>query len=195
MPRLFAGLEVPDLVRERLALLKGPLPGAKWIDPIDYHVTLRFAGDIDNRTADEFAGFLGDIELDAFEMRVTGLGTFGGRDPRTIHAELDGGPALDQLQRAIERAARSAGLPPDPKAFAPHVTLARLRGTPPEVVARFLGSRGRLVTAPIQVDRFVLFSSRPRQGGGPYVVEAAYPLRAAHEADWPPASGEAWTDR
>lgn len=195
MPRLFAGLEVPDLVRERLALVKGPLPGAKWIEPADYHVTLRFAGDIDNRTADEFAGFLGDIELPAFEIRVTGLGAFGGREPRTIHAELDGGPALDQLQRAIERAARSAGLPADPKGFSPHITLARLRGTAPEIVARFLGSRGRLTVAPIPVDRFVLFSSRPRQGGGPYVVEAAFDLKTHHDTDWPPASGDAWTDR
>lgn len=176
MPRLFVGLELPEDIRERLALVRGPLPGAKWVEPEALHITLRFAGDVDNRTADEFAGFLASIDGDPFELHITGLGAFGGNDPRTIHAEVSGGLALEHLQRACERAARSAGIPPEPKAFSPHVTLARLRHTPAEVVARFLGGRGRLRIAPFEVSRFVLYSSRPRQGGGPYVIEEAYPL-------------------
>lgn len=186
MPRLFVGLELPELLCLRLAAVKGPLPGARWIDPDDMHVTLRFAGDVDNRTADELAGFLANIDLDPFDVRVTGLGSFGGNDPRTIHADVDGGLALEHLQKAVERAARSSGLAPEARAFKPHITLARLKGTPPEVVARFLGSRGRFEPVAFRVDRFVLFSSRPRQGGGPYVVEEAFAL-GPYEGGWSPA--------
>lgn len=176
MPRLFVGLELPEMVRMRLGLVRGPLPGAKWIDPEDMHITLRFAGDIENRQADELVGFLDGIEMTPFQIMIREVGAFGGREPRSIHAGIEASPELDQLQRAVERACRSAGLAPEPRAFKPHVTLARLRGTKPDVVARFLGSRGSLAIGPLTVDQFALFSSKPHVGGGPYVVENVFPL-------------------
>ena len=54
MPRLFTAIEIPPSIRQRLALVRAPLSGAKWIEAENMHVTLRFAGDIDERTADEF---------------------------------------------------------------------------------------------------------------------------------------------
>ena len=53
MPRLFTGLEIPKALGETLSLLRGGLPGARWIDPENYHVTLRFIGDVDDDIADE----------------------------------------------------------------------------------------------------------------------------------------------
>ncbi|MEZ5856104.1 MAG: RNA 2',3'-cyclic phosphodiesterase [Hyphomicrobiaceae bacterium] len=177
MPRLFIGLELPESVRFRLSLVSGPMPGARWIEPDNMHVSLRFAGDVDNRVADELVGFLDDIEVPAFSLVVREIGAFGGREPRIIYAGVDGGPVLEQLQRATERACRSAGLPPETRTFRPHVTLARLKGTSPDIVARFLESRAHLKIEPFEVSRFVLFSSRPRVGGGPYVVENEFPLQ------------------
>ena len=55
MPRLFTALEIPASLRTRLSLMRAPLGGAKWVEPENMHITLRFAGDIDGRTADEFA--------------------------------------------------------------------------------------------------------------------------------------------
>jgi 2'-5' RNA ligase len=177
MPRLFVGLELPEAVRFRLSLVGGPLPGARWVEPESLHVTLRFAGDVDNRTADELVGFLDQVRSQPFEASVREVGAFGGREPKIIHAGVDGGPALFELQRACERAHRQAGLEPDTKAFKPHVTLARLKGTGADVVARFLGSRAGLSLEPFRVEQFVLYSSRPHVGGGPYVVENVFPLR------------------
>lgn len=182
MPRLFTGIEIPPELAQRLAKLRSPLPGAKWIEPENLHITLRFVGDIDNRIAGEFADFLSEIEVGVFELRVSGLGVFGGNDPRTLWAEVHGGPELETLARANERAARAAGLPPETRAFKAHVTLARLRHTRPDVVARFLQHNGGFRSEPFVVERFVLFSSRPQTGGGPYVVEDAYPLLGASPA-------------
>lgn len=176
MPRLFIGLDLPDVVRVRLGLVASPLPGARWIDPAEMHITLRFAGDIDNTVADDLVGFLDQVDVRPFDLTIRDLGAFGGREPRVIWAGVDGGAPLEALQRAVERAARSAGLAPETQAFKPHVTLARLRGTTPDQVARFLGSRSGLAVEPFRVDRFLLFSSRPRVGGGPYVVENEFPL-------------------
>ncbi len=176
MIRLFAGLEIPQAHRMRLAFLKGPLPGAKWVEPEDMHITLRFAGDIDNRAASEFAEFLAGIEIDPFEVRIAELGAFGGREPRVLWAGVDGGESLGQLQRATERAARSAGLAPETQSYKPHVTLARLRGASVHELARFMSARPLLDLPPFTVERFVLFSSKPKSGGGPYVIEEAYPV-------------------
>ena len=56
------------------------------------------------------------------------------------------------------------------------MTLARLRNSSPEEVALYLSARGNFATRPFKVGRFVLMSSRDSVGGGPYVLEAAYPL-------------------
>jgi RNA 2',3'-cyclic 3'-phosphodiesterase len=53
VPRLFTGLAVPPAIADALTLYQGGLPGARWIDPDDFHVTLRFIGDIDASTADD----------------------------------------------------------------------------------------------------------------------------------------------
>ena len=55
MPRLFTGLEIPAEIGQTLSNLRGGLPGARWIDPENYHVTLRFIGDIDGVAANEIA--------------------------------------------------------------------------------------------------------------------------------------------
>lgn len=174
MPRLFTGLEIPDHIIDRLAMLRGKLPGARWIDPDRYHITLRFAGDIDDLSARSFASALSEIDFNSFQLAFTGLGSFGGNKPRALWAGLKPSESLLRLQRAHERAARLAGLPAEPRNFAPHVTLARLRDTRPQALAEYLSYFGGFMTEPFTAERFVLFSSRSNQGGGPYVVEAGY---------------------
>ena len=64
----------------------------------------------------------------------------------------------------------------------PHVTLARLRDSSSRQVADYLAVRGPVRVSPFAVSRFVLFSSKASVGGGPYVVEAAYPLIPPRDA-------------
>jgi 2'-5' RNA ligase len=109
-------------------------------------------------------------------VTIRGVGSFGGREPRVLWAGVEAGPELATLYRAHERAARGAGLDPPEHDFRPHVTLARLRRAKPREVARFLGENGALAMEPFLVERCVLLSARPGSGGGPYAVEAAFPL-------------------
>jgi 2'-5' RNA ligase len=176
MPRLFTGIELPDETREALKRLRTPLPGARWIEPDNLHITLRFAGDVDNLVAREFVHALAAIDAPPFEVRVAGVGAFGGYSPRIVWAGVEAGPELEALARANERAARSAGLDPEKRAFKAHVTLARLQNGRADTIARFLERNGAFRAEPFYVDRFVLFSSRPLTGGGPYVVEEEFPL-------------------
>ena len=158
-----------------------PLAGARWVEPSDMHITLRFAGDIDNPTANEFHASLASIDEPAFTLRLSGFGAFGGQQPRTLWAGVEESPWLDGLARANERAARVAGLKQDKHGFKPHVTLARLRGTRPEAVARVLQDLGAYRSKPFAVESFGLYSSRPKVGGGPYVVEDRFALRGGSD--------------
>jgi len=176
MPRLFTAIELPEALREDLSALEAPLPGAHWTHEDNLHITLRFAGDVDNRMADEFAAELSSVDLDAFTLRISGVGAFGGHDPRIIYANVATSPQLEALARAHERAARNVGLAPETRTFKPHVTLARMRRGRGEAVARWLQRHARFASAPFAVTEFKLMSSRPKTGGGPYVEEAVYPL-------------------
>src|SRR5215467_7399174 len=178
MPRIFTGLELPATVAQSLAMLRGGLPGARWIDPENYHLTLRFIGDIDDNLAREIADMLNGVRRMSFELRLEGLASFGGRKPRAVVATAAPTPALLELQAEQERMMQRVGLEPEGRKYTPHVTLARLRDTSSREVADYLSTRQPFRTAPFQVGRFVLFSSRASVGGGPYVVEAAYPLKA-----------------
>ena len=178
MPRIFTGLEIPDSVRQSLSMLRGGLPGARWIDPENYHVTLRFVGDVDDGTAREVASLLGRVRRGPFELRFDELSSFGGRRPRAVIATLAQTQALMELQAEHERLMQRVGLEPEGRKYTPHVTLARLRDSSSRQVADYLATRALLAPMPFTASRFVLFSSRASTGGGPYVVEAAYPLAA-----------------
>ena len=176
MPRLFTGIELPDETVEALAAMRGGVFGARWMEPEDYHITLRFIGDVDLRTAEEVADFLAYMRRPASPIEFGGLDWFGGGKPRALVARIKPSAPLVDLHGAQERGLRRLGLAPETRNFTPHVTLARLRGVGPASVADYLSARGDLGAPAFEAKRFVLFSAREGTGGGPYVVEATYPL-------------------
>lgn len=177
MPRLFVALEIGHQASASMAMLRGGLTGAKWIDPENYHLTLRFLGDLECHTADEIADALYNIDQPQFSLGFSGLGAFGGKKPRSLFAAPDHHQTLFDLQSDIDRRCKRLGLGADKRKFTPHVTLARLRGTPPAAVANYISLRGGFGTPAHMVTRFVLLSSRDSVGGGPYVREESYSLR------------------
>ena len=178
MPRLFTGVEIPPDIGEALSMLRGGLPGARWITPDNYHLTLRFIGDVDDLIAQEVALMLGRVRRGAFELHLEGLTSFGGRRPRAVVANVAPAQALLEVQAEHERLMQRIGLEPEGRKYTPHVTLARLRDSSSLDVADYLSARGYFRTAAFPVSRFVLFSARESVGGGPYVIEAGYPLSA-----------------
>jgi 2'-5' RNA ligase len=107
---------------------------------------------------------------------LEGLTSFGGRRPRAVVANVAPAQALLDAQAEQERLMQRIGLEPEGRKYTPHVTLARLRDSSSLDVADYLSARGYFRTAAFAVSRFVLFSARESVGGGPYVVEAAYPF-------------------
>ena len=182
MPRLFTALEIPRDAALSLSLLRGGLPGARWIDVENYHLTLRFIGDVEGHVADEIANALDRVRRPSFSLALSGVGAFGSKKPHSIWAGVTASPDLAALQGEIERICQRIGVAADPRKFMPHVTLARLKNASPIDVAHYLSARGNFSTAPFRVGRFVLMSSRDSVGGGPYIVEEAWPLTGADAA-------------
>jgi 2'-5' RNA ligase len=176
MPRLFTALEIPRDAALSLSLLRGGLPGARWIDVENYHLTLRFIGDVEGHVADEVANALDRVRRPGFDLTLYGVGAFGSKKPHSVYAGVAPSPELNALQGEIDRICNRVGAPSDQRKFTPHVTLARLRNSGSMDIASYLSARGNFSTMPFRVSRFVLMSSRDSVGGGPYVVEEAWPL-------------------
>jgi 2'-5' RNA ligase len=183
MPRLFTGLEIPADIAADLDLMQGGVMGARWVERESFHLTLRFIGDIGDQLAAELVLLLDGVSSPGFSLQLKGVGAFGGAKPHSIHVGVADNPVLKRLQAAHERACQAAGLPPEQRKFTPHVTLARLKQASAGEVQRFIAAHNLYASRRFEVSRFVLFSSRPSRGGGPYAVEEVFDLRPSAKED------------
>ena len=176
MLRLFVGIEFPPELKLRLSLLATGMPGAKWVDPGNFHLTLRFIGEVSEDTAADIDETLLRIRGRPFTVQLAGTGVFGSDKPRTLWVGTERSPELARLRDKIEQGLIRTGLPPEPRKFAPHVTLARLHGTPFDKLGEFLAANARFRADPLRVDRFSLIASYPTKAGSVYEDQADYPL-------------------
>lgn len=175
--RLFAAIPVPEEVGAELVRLQKGVPGARWRPPENFHVTLRFFGDIDERLAEDLDAELANIRMAPFPVRLKGADWFGKADPRALWLGVDPPEPLVRLNERCERAARRAGLAPEPRKYQPHMTLAYLRESPVEKVNRFAQRMAAFRTEAWQVTHFSLYSSFVTRGDANiYRAEADYPL-------------------
>jgi RNA 2',3'-cyclic 3'-phosphodiesterase len=179
MPRLFTGLEIPHDIAFGLSFMQGGIPGARWIDPGYFHLTLRFIGDIESGLARDITEALSGLDVKPFRLALKGIGVFGGKQPHSLYAGVEESPELRRLQALHERLCQVLGLPPEGRKYAPHVTLARLKNPPDQALRHYVQIHNLYRSTAFEVEAFVLFNSRPLRGGGPYGIEESYPLGVA----------------
>jgi 2'-5' RNA ligase len=198
MIRLFVAVSFPDDVRRSLASLCAGVPGARWANPDQFHLTLRFIGEVDGRVARAVYEELAGITMPAFELSLFGVGTFGDRrKAHTLWAGVRPNPALYRLQEKVDNAVLRAGLPPDRRKFAPHVTLARLNNAPFDRIGAFLSHHALYAAPGFTCDRFTLYSSFLSSSGAIYTPEQVYRLDgglAEDSHDWMADEAEAWAE-
>lgn len=177
MHRLFVALRPPREMRETLIGLMAGVPGARWQDDDQLHVTLSFIGEVDRPEADDIAGALAAIDGPRPTIKLQGAGSFDHKGHvHSIWAGIAPDPGLKQLHDRVNRALLTAGARPEQRAFKPHITLARL-GREAGPVAPFLAGIAGLASAPVSLDAFLLFESRLGHNGASYEAVARYPLR------------------
>ena len=180
MTRLFVSLEIPEDVKEDIAQLYGDVPGARWIELDQIHLTLRFIGEVDGLGFQDVLGALSSVRAAPFSLVLRGVGHFPPRgEPRMLWAGVEKNEALHVLHGRIESALVRVGIEPERRRFVPHVSIARLHGTPSRAVGSFLARHGLFYTRPIAIDEFHLMSSKLTPKHAIHRSEATFPLDAA----------------
>lgn len=160
MLRLFTGIEIPEAIAARLALLQGGIPGARWMEQRNYHITLSFIGDVEELTADQVSFALPFVEAFPFVQKISGVGIFEeGNHPHVLWAGAEATPPLTNLKLQVDKALRLAGIDVEHRRYIPHVTLARLRDVERERLGHFIEAHKLLKVEPFEVTEFILYQS------------------------------------
>ncbi|MEI7711277.1 MAG: RNA 2',3'-cyclic phosphodiesterase [Rhodospirillales bacterium] len=176
--RLFAGIDLPWDLRHRIAALSvAGIQGARWVPPENYHLTLRFIGEVSPPVAEEIDLALATLRGKRLAVTLAGVGTFskGGR-ANTLYVGVDRNPRLEHLQNKIETALQRVGLEPERRRFQPHVTLARLDNAPEFKLVEFVQAHNLFRAEPFDVEHFTLFSSQLGKEQSVYTAEVEYGL-------------------
>jgi 2'-5' RNA ligase len=177
MPRLFVAIDLPERIKDDITATYIALPGARWTDEPQLHLTLRFIGEVPGDKADRIASALRQVSGPTFSLRVGKVGYFPPRrDPRILWAGLSKCEALLRLQARIERSLVSLGLESENRKFHAHITVARLDATPPSKVAVWVTQHSLFHTEPFAVSSFHLYSSVLRREGALHEKIASYLL-------------------
>ncbi len=180
MIRLFAGLEIPDAVKDQIQSLPKNLTGAFWKSGEKLHLTLRFIGNIEEPVADEVVRTLRDIRFPAFRLGLKELGYFAvGDNPHHLWTGVDDKKNVAALAEKIDAAVKKAGGGMNDKfKFMPHVTLAKLQGATLPGVLRYIEQNNLFKSDAWTAESFALFSSHARAygDGKNYRIEEQFPL-------------------
>lgn len=177
MHRLFVAIRPSPAMRAALLAVTPDIPGARWQDDAQLHLTLRFIGAVERPLAEDIAAALGRISAPSFDLVLGAPGRFDRRG-RLDSLWIGAGPMerLAALHRKIDRILIDLGLPPEGRAYRPHITLARfgrMAGDP----APFAFAVTPLTGLAAPVAHFDLFESRLGPDGADYDCIARYPLR------------------
>jgi 2'-5' RNA ligase len=183
--RLFVAIDLPESVTDALERLCTGVPGARWTDPQQYHLTLRFVGEVDGLVARDLDAGLAEISFEPFTLHLDGFGHFPPRGaPKVLWSGISPREPVDALRRAVDRAVLAAGVEPERRKFSPHVTVARFPGGAPlNRIQQFLAGHALYRSEPFRVDRFHLYSSQLHADGAIHTLEATYGVGDEDQGD------------
>lgn len=177
--RCFVAAELPEAVQRELGELQGRLRAGRmdlrWVSPSRMHLTLKFLGEVSEKTFDAVCGVLEDPLGVPSPIRVSlrGVGAFPSlHRARVLWVGLAGDLAL--LARAaltVEAKVEELGIPREARPFSPHLTIGRSRmpsGLPG--LEGLLQAEADYAGPDLEIDRLVLYESRLRPEGPLYLA-------------------------
>ena len=180
MYRLFIAIDLPEQVKEAVAGIAGDLPGARRVPREQIHLTLRFIGEVDEGMFLAIKGLLSAVRSAPFSLTLKGVGHFPpGRHPRVLWVGMEESEPLRELRKMVELALIGAGVAAEERGFSPHITIARLKETPPTRVAVLEEKHRPFVAGPFPVGEFYLYSSILTREGAIHKREATCRLSPA----------------
>jgi 2'-5' RNA ligase len=132
-----ADVECGPQLQEAIAELKAYGRSLKPVSPTNVHITLKFLGEIYERTVPEIEAVmrLAATGISPFDLRLVDVGVFPNeRSPRVVWVGMDGTEPLIKMAAALEDGCEPLGFPRERRPFSPHLTLSRVReGFRPDV--------------------------------------------------------------
>lgn len=179
MHRLFVAIRPPGLLRKALLAAMGGVPHARWQTDDQLHLTVRFIGEVERRSAEDIAAVLGTLYQPRFRIALDGVGQFDRKGRLdALWAGVTPHEPLKAFHKKIDRALIRIGIAPETRAYLPHITLARFsRGTAP--TAPFGYAARSLTSALVEISEFFLYESELGSEGASYSAAARYVLAQA----------------
>jgi RNA 2',3'-cyclic 3'-phosphodiesterase len=177
MIRLFIALDLPQYLQTELKRFCCGLPGAKWVDEQQVHLTLRFIGEVEGSCFKDISEVLENVEMAPFDLQLKGVGCFPPRKkPTVLWVGLETSKELKQLKAQIDSCLKKVNLEPEQRKFSPHITLARLKETPVKRLTNYLSGNALYQSLPFTVSEFHLYSSILNHKGAIHSKEVSYAI-------------------
>jgi 2'-5' RNA ligase len=177
LTRLFVAIDLSEEIKKELGVLACGVPGARWVPSDQLHLTLRFIGEVDGVVASRVRDALETIRAQPFSLRLREFGCFPPRkEPRVLWIGVEPKDPLIALRNRIETALIRNGLDPEGRKYSPHITIARLEGTPLTRLTNFMAGNNLYTSPTFPVESFQLYSSKLTAKGAIHKQEATYPL-------------------
>ncbi len=177
MPRLFIAIDIPDPVKDNICELRRNLPGVRWVDRDQIHITMQFIGDSDDSLFGRIKSSLSEIKLAPFGLELTGSGFFPNeRRPSVFWLGCGENRGLSDLKEYMDLVLDSCGIPPESRKFQPHITVARLKLVNAKDCIKLNSIHKNLFPMEFHVSEFVLYSSLLKSDGAEHCKECVYPL-------------------
>jgi 2'-5' RNA ligase len=179
--RLFTAINIPDTLRTELSDLQDPdALVARWSDPDQFHITLRFIGDASKAQAVQYEKALADVHagpVRCVPRQPSGLDVLPSRrSPRVLMLGLERTDSILELYETVSDALEAEGLDPEDRKFRPHVTIGRLDDVKPNAVHDFLQAHEERSFQAFEAEQFVLYESTLRPDGAVHEPQSLYPL-------------------
>ncbi|MGH9409900.1 MAG: RNA 2',3'-cyclic phosphodiesterase [Vicinamibacterales bacterium] len=185
--RLFVGVGISERMRqaaaeaaERIRRRLVRAIDARWVDPRDMHLTVRFIGHVDDdRVPMLLTRLVAPVQVPPFDIALERCGVFPASGTvRVIWIGLRSGlPSLAEMHHEFNRRLAAAGFKAEDRPYSPHLTLARVKrvsGRPAAIREKLDGVP--VPPAPSRIDRAVIFRSHLSQHGARYEALASVPL-------------------
>jgi RNA 2',3'-cyclic 3'-phosphodiesterase len=177
--RLFVAIDLPAEISAFIEDMGIGIPGARPVPTDQLHLTLKFIGKVEKSKLHDIKDALAEIHSCQFPLCLKGVGHFPPRGNPTI-LWVGISPILEivSLRNRIENLLHHHGIPREGRKFSPHITIARLKNSPAERVARFIAGNNLLVTPEFMVRSFMLYASSLTQKGAIHTMQEIYSLDA-----------------
>jgi len=186
MSHYFIGIQVKPVLAEQLAEWQKHfmqyLPYKQWTDKEDFHITLVFLGEVDEKSIETLQSELYSITAHtSFDLNRSGLGTFGNkRQPRVLWLGVENNSQLDDLQQQVVQICEIIGYKKEKRAYTPHITIAKKWADQKKIVTEdswnnILSNMPSLDEA-VKVDAVNLYKVHPASTPK-YEIVQRFPLR------------------